>query len=115
MLVNLVTLEEWANGDVGTMKEIIRIFVDNTPPTFALLQGAIDQQNWEGIGQHAHKLKSSYGIVVIGNSLQVIQEIEQLSKGQKDMDQIISKFGDIQRMYATALEEFDEFAAKNPG
>jgi HPt (histidine-containing phosphotransfer) domain-containing protein len=114
MLVNLVTLEEWANGDVGTMKEIIRIFVDNTPPTFSLLQGAIDQQNWDGIAQHAHKLKSSYGIVVIGNSLHVIQEVEQLAKSQKDLDQIKSKFWEIQRMYATALTEFEDFYAKNP-
>ncbi len=115
MLVNLVTLEEWANGDVGTMKEIIRIFVDNTPQTFSLLQDAIDQKNWDGIAQYAHKLKSSYGIVVIGNSLQVIQEIEQFARTQKDLDQIISKFGEVTGMYATALGEFEVFYAKNPG
>ena len=113
MLVNLASIEEWANGDVGTMKEIIRLFMDNTPPTLDLLGKAVEGWDWEGVVRHAHKLKSSYGIVTIGNSLELIQGIEQAGREQRDKDRIREDFQTVRDQYAVATTEFDAFMAEN--
>jgi HPt (histidine-containing phosphotransfer) domain-containing protein len=113
MLVNLEIIEEYANGDVDTMKEIIRLFVENTPPTLDLLEKAIAGWAWEDVVRHAHKLKSSYGIVRIGNSLELIQGIEQAGRQQRDQEQIVTDFAEVRRMYAEAAIELDAFVAKN--
>jgi HPt (histidine-containing phosphotransfer) domain-containing protein len=114
MLVHLESLEEWANGDIGTMKEIIHLFVDNTPPTLDLLQKAIEEWDWEQIVKYAHKLKSSYGIVTIGNSLPLIQDIEQAAREKKDEEKIKADFQEVRDQFATAVKEFDVFNANNP-
>ncbi|TDW99727.1 Hpt domain-containing protein [Dinghuibacter silviterrae] len=111
MLVNLEIIEEYASGDVDTMKEIIRLFVDNTPPTLDLLGEAISVWAWEDVVRHAHKLKSSYGIVMIGNSLDLIQGIEQAGRQQRDKEQIVADFTEVRRMYTEATKEFDAFMA----
>jgi HPt (histidine-containing phosphotransfer) domain-containing protein len=114
MLVNLESIEEWANGDVGTMKEIIRLFVENTPPTLDLLGKAIGEWDWENVVRYAHKLKSSYGIVIIGNSLELIQGIEQAGREQRDEERIKTDFKIIRDQYAGAVKEFDVFIGANP-
>jgi HPt (histidine-containing phosphotransfer) domain-containing protein len=113
MLVNLESIEEWANGDVATMKEIIRLFADNTPPTLDLLGQAIQGADWEGVVRYAHKLKSSYGIVTISNSLALIQGIEQGGREQGNLERIQADFEEVRRQYAEAVKEFDAFNAKN--
>lgn len=111
MLVNLEIIEEYASGDVDTMKEIIRLFMDNTPPTLDLLGSAISVWAWDDVVKHAHKLKSSYGIVMIGNSLELIQEIEQAGRQKSGQEQIVKDFAEVRRMYGEALHEFDTFMA----
>ena len=113
MLVNLESIEEWANGDVGTMKEIIRLFTDNTPPTLDLLGQAIQAWDWDGVVRYAHKLKSSYGIVTISNSLALIQGIEQAGREQRDQERIQVDFAEVCRQYTEAVKEFDAFNAQN--
>lgn len=114
MLVNLESIEEWANGDTATMKEIIKLFVENTPPTLNLLDKAISEKDWESITKYAHKLKSSYGIVIIGNSLQLIQGIEQMGRDQKDESRIREDFGKVQDQYSEAVTEFEAFNLQHP-
>lgn len=113
MFVNLESIEEWANGDVGTMKEIIRLFMDNTPPTLELLGKAVEGWDWEGVVRYSHKLKSSYGIVTIANSLELIQGIEQAGREQRDQERIEADFAEVRRQYAEAVKEFDAFMAQN--
>lgn len=114
MLVNLDNIAEWANGDTVMMKEIIRIFVENTPPTLQLLETAIAENDWENIARHSHKLKSSYGIVVIGNSLDLLKGIEQSGKEKKDEEKIREDFILVKSQYEAAQAEFDAFNRDNP-
>ena len=113
MMINLESLEEWANGDVGTMKEIIHLFLENTPPTLLLLKTAIDTEDWIQIVKHAHKLKSSYGIVTIANSLSLIQSIEHSALEKKGLAGIRKDFQTVQEQYDAAVLEFDVFVKEN--
>jgi HPt (histidine-containing phosphotransfer) domain-containing protein len=114
MIINLESLEEWANGDAGTMKEIIHLFLENTPPTLLLLKTSIETEDWTQIVKHAHKLKSSYGIVTISNSLSLIQDIEHSALEKKDLDRIRKDFQTVQEQYGIAVGEFDAFVKDNP-
>jgi len=114
MMIHLESLEEWANGDITTMKEIIHLFVENTPITLGLLGRAIETQDWEQIIKHSHKLKSSYGIVTIGNSLELIQRMEQSGIDKKDPERIQADFKTVNEQYKAAVLEFDAFVRDNP-
>ena len=113
MLVNFDSMEEWANGDVPTMKEIIRLFMENTPPTLDLLGKAITAWDWDGVVRHAHKLKSSYSIVTVANGSELIQGIETAGRDQADKDKIVADFETVRRQYAEAVKEFEAFIAQS--
>lgn len=112
MLVNFDSMEEWANGDVPTMKEIIRLFMENTPPTLDLLGAAIGTWDWDGVVRHAHKLKSSYSIVTVANGYALIQGIEVAGREQRDTDKIVADFATVRQQYAEAVKEFEAFMAQ---
>ena len=114
MLIDLESLEEWANGDIATMKEIIHLFEENTPPTLQLLNQAIASENWEEIARHAHKLKSSYGIVVIGNSLELVQAIQECGLQKTNLDLVKKDFASLEEQFEAAKSEFADFKEKNP-
>jgi HPt (histidine-containing phosphotransfer) domain-containing protein len=114
MMINFESLEEWANGDIGTMKEIIHLFLENTPPALLLLKHAIDTQDWGQIVKHAHKLKSSYGIVTISNSLTLIQGIEHSGLEKTDLERVHTDFQTVLEQYGAAAAELDAFIKANP-
>lgn len=113
MIINFESLSEWANGDVATMKEIIHLFLENTPPTLQMLKTAIETEDWPGIARHAHKLKSSYGIVTVSNSLSLIQGIEQSAHEKQDLDRIAKDMKTLEEQFALGEKEFDTFMKEN--
>lgn len=108
-MINFDTLKEWANDDVDTMKEILHLFLQNTPPMLHQLELAVNTEDWEEIYKFAHKLKSSYGIVTIGNSLDLITDMEVLSYKKISISEIQDKMKQVLEQYAAAEIDCHEF------
>ncbi len=88
--------------------------MENTPQTLHLLKTAIETEDWLQIVKYAHKLKSSYGIVTISNSLSLIQDMEHSALEKKDLDRIRKDFRTVQEQYGIAEGEFDLFVKEHP-
>lgn len=69
--INLDYLRQMASGDNVFMKEIINMFIHQTPANINLLYNYAVTQQWKEVKAVAHKMKSS--IVLVG-----IQELEDI-------------------------------------
>ena len=75
-LYDLTMVESISGGDQGFIKKMVQLFVDTMPQNVGDLQTALQQENWEMVGKHAHKMKStidSMGITLLKEDIRAIE------------------------------------------
>lgn len=80
--------------DRHQQQEIISLFLANTPLQLAELLADAENQDWERVGQQAHKLISSVGIIQANGLLALLKGIEGQAKARArqepaDMDRLL--------------------------
>ncbi len=89
--VSLDYLQEFSNGDEEFIKEMINMFLDNTPVDIEALQKHLMAQNWEQVYKTAHKLKPNFMMVGMKAQEKVSENIEVLTNEDNiDKEQITS-------------------------
>ena len=71
-------LQELEDDDY--MIEVLQIFLKSTPEALGAMKQQYLQENWDGVYKHAHKLKSSLGILQMTALAERITEIEILAR-----------------------------------
>ena len=95
-LVDFSYVMELGSGKPDFVKQVLAIFLDNTPPGLKELEQLIrGGDDWEKISKQAHFLKSSVGIVKVKDMYERLQQIEMLAKQKKQKDTIVSLLNDI--------------------
>ena len=69
---------ERVDGDEPLLRELIQIFLEETPKQLALLQQAIETANPEHIERTAHSLKSELGYLGLPNAAEKAKDLEQM-------------------------------------
>ena len=76
MLINLDNLRSLSRDNEAFLKEILRVYLDNTPVDLAKMRAAVIEENWHVVRYFAHKMKSSsYAIGFVSGHAQ-FQKIE---------------------------------------
>jgi len=87
--VDFSYLEEMAEGKADFIKQVLTIFMDNTPKGLKDLEKLIKEKaSFEKIQKQAHFLKSSFGIVKVEGMQECLQQMESLAREGKDRQQI---------------------------
>ncbi|MFI5148443.1 MAG: response regulator [Bacteroidia bacterium] len=79
---NLDYLHSLAKGNEGFVKEMIRIFSQQTPEAIRTLKKALDSSDWDTVGAIAHKMKPSFSFMGIHSMKEVIEALERNAKKQ---------------------------------
>lgn len=74
--VSLEVLESMADGDPEYITEILRLFCQTMPEYADELQQHYQAKDAVRLSETAHKMKSSLGIIKIGNSQQLVEKLE---------------------------------------
>lgn len=116
-LIDFDFLNEIADGDPSYICDVIDIFIDTVPPGIENLSNLIKTgTDWDAIYKQSHALKSSLGIVKIGNLLDEMAGIELNAMAEKDTERaratlhkIVSIFNEA---YPVLLAEKAKYEAK---
>ncbi|WKD86190.1 Phosphotransferase RcsD [Polaribacter huanghezhanensis] len=103
-VVDLSYLNESLSGDSEMLRQMIQLFLDQSPKKIALLKKNVIKKDFNAIRETSHFLKSSFSIMGL-ESKKELSKIEQLSTQQEDYDTITI-------LTEKVLNNFDESAAE---
>lgn len=114
-LIDFDFLNEISGGDAGYMSDVLDIFLSTVPDGIENLNKLIlETEDWDSIYKLSHSLKSSLGIVKVGNLLELMTGIEANAMKEKDKAKAISDiqsitatFDEARPQLLTAKEEYD--------
>lgn len=100
-------------GDALTVKNIIALFVSQTPANVKQLKEFVATKDWTGLKKLCHKMKASYALIGLLEVKNYLQEIE----GDCEQNNInVSKFEAhlkvIQEINVKAVDELESYLAK---
>ncbi|WP_301399846.1 Hpt domain-containing protein [Polaribacter huanghezhanensis] len=102
--MDLSYLNESLSGDSEMLRQMIQLFLDQSPKKIALLKKNVIKKDFNAIRETSHFLKSSFSIMGL-ESKKELSKIEQLSTQQEDYDTITI-------LTEKVLNNFDESAAE---
>lgn len=88
---DLTYLMDLSNGNKQLIREILELFIKQTPADMELLSTHIDQKDWEKAFKQAHHIKPTLAYVGANQLRQELQEIEDAAKHQQHLDSIAAK------------------------
>jgi len=88
---NMDYLEDLSGGNIQLIKEILELFIKQTPPDMDLLATYIKQEEWEKAYKQAHHIKPTLAYVGANGMRAELQEIETLAKNQQELALIPAK------------------------
>ncbi|HXU27678.1 MAG TPA: Hpt domain-containing protein [Bacteroidia bacterium] len=105
-VIDLTYLNEISKGDANFIKEMIGIFLDETPEEINQLEKAITHADFEKIRAISHHMKSTVPFVgldiIIGSEL---AQIENLALDKKEIEIIGTNFEKVKAVFQQAHEE----------
>ena len=97
-LYDLTMVESISGGDQGFIKKMLQLFIDTMPQNVGELQSALQQENWEMVGKHAHKMKSTIDSMGISELKEDIRAVESSGKNKTNLEKVpalVTKVADI--------------------
>ncbi|MEC3881167.1 Hpt domain-containing protein [Parapedobacter sp. 10938] len=97
---DLAYLMDLSNGNTQLIREILDLFIKQTPSDMQLLTTYVEQEDWESAYKQAHHIKPTLAYVGANEMRQELQEIEDDAKHRQNVDGIAAKL-------ATMLPKLD--------
>jgi HPt (histidine-containing phosphotransfer) domain-containing protein len=113
-VVDFSYIDELSGGKPDFIRQVLTIFMENTPPGLKQLEDLIRNTNkWDAISKQAHFLKSSVSVIKIDGMHERLQKIELMAKEKKGaakaeittlLDEIVSTFSKAEVIINEKLE-----------
>lgn len=87
-LYDLSMVEMISGGDKSFITKMIQLFIDTMPQNVSELKASLQQQNWEMLGKHAHKMKSTIDSMGISSLKEDIRAIESSGKNKTNLETV---------------------------
>jgi signal transduction histidine kinase/CheY-like chemotaxis protein/HPt (histidine-containing phosphotransfer) domain-containing protein len=105
--LDLSELQAMAKGNKQFIREMAEIFVEQNPGDMAELESAIAGEDYEGISNIAHRMKTSVGFIGLKALMQLLNDMERLGKQQQGIAEIREKFVRVKTGCANAVAELN--------
>ncbi len=110
-ITDLSYLEQLSNGDKGFVKEMIEVFIVQTPEGLDNLERHLSNKDWKMVRAVAHKMKPSFTFVGVKELTGVMGLIEEYAESQTHLELIPDLLVKVKSSCAKAMIELE--AAKN--
>jgi HPt (histidine-containing phosphotransfer) domain-containing protein len=90
-------LEELYFNDWDYVREMFKIFIENTVPEYSTLQNAFIAENWEEVRRLAHKIKPTFSMVGLSDIEAHMLELEHSAKNRVPHEALVEIFNKIER------------------
>lgn len=113
-IVKLDELNSLAKGNQDFVKDMIEIFLNQTPADMKQIETAIKNNNAEQASAIAHKMKTSVGFIGLKPLLdESLIKIESLGKKKEGIDEISKEFKHVKSIIDKAIEELKQVLKDN--
>ncbi len=105
MIYNLDKLQELSGGDEEFIVSVVEVFIEETPQDLLNLKNAIENKDFEGIYQNAHKIKPNVDLLGMEEVRQNAYDIEMQGRNDKNMEIITKLFPFVETTINDAIVE----------
>lgn len=103
-LVDLTFLKELSGDDPQYMYDVLEIFIGTVPEGLEKLDNLISNtEDWEAIYKQAHFLKSSTGIIKIGDIYSQLEKTESLARKNMQLQKDDAEYNKIKQQVPTFI------------
>ncbi|HET6244316.1 MAG: response regulator [Bacteroidetes bacterium] len=103
--IDLNYLRSLSKGDDNFIKEIIMLFIQQTPVAIDNMKRHYENKNWELLMAEAHKIKPSFGFIGGIKLVELAREIENFSSKKVNSNLVSKSILDIETICNNAYEE----------
>ncbi len=104
-LYDLSQLHDMLGEGTPDSREILELFLDLTPETQAAMESAFKTQDYEKLGNLAHKMKSSTRLLGMEKISHALQELETISIKSQDTQQLSELMSQLQSLLPAVTEQ----------
>ena len=104
-IANTEYLEELSSGNPVLIRQIVELFLEQTPGDIELLASHVRNQDWDATYKQAHYLKPTLVYVGAKKLHEQVSTIEQLAKKEKELDRLPEIVGGILPSFAILYNE----------
>ena len=104
-IINLEYLRETTVDNPKLIKEIISIFLNQTPGFLLRLDEAVNSKNWAEVKAVAHKMKPTVNYVGVLSIENIIKNIEDFSEQRINLDEIPTLLSELKNVCERAFIE----------
>lgn len=106
---DLSYLMDLSSGNTQLIREILELFMKQTPADIDLLSTYIEQGNWEQAYKQAHHIKPTMAYVGANHMRQELQEIEDAAKYGQNVESIPDKLAAMRPRLDVLYGELDAY------
>ena len=86
--IDLSYLRESTDNNTELMKQIIEVFLKQTPAAIERLEAALQNEDWNDLRKTSHKMKPTFEYVGIKHLRSLVSEIQITAENQVDLDKL---------------------------
>ncbi|MFC3199256.1 Hpt domain-containing protein [Parapedobacter deserti] len=106
---NMDYLQDLSGGNTELIREILELFIRQTPPDMERLAAYIQQGDWEKVYKQAHHIKPTLAYVGANEMREELQKIETLAKNELELDTVYGKFCELLPRLETLYDELKAY------
>ncbi|MEO1053238.1 MAG: ATP-binding protein [Bacteroidota bacterium] len=107
-VIDLTYLKNISNNDDTFMVEMIETFIKNTGSAIEEIKVKLEEEDWNEVGNIAHRIKPSITFMGIESMKPVIKNIEDYSKNEKHLEEVPQLFESFTAAIEVAFKELKE-------
>jgi HPt (histidine-containing phosphotransfer) domain-containing protein len=107
-VLDLDHLKRIVGNDPAFLRQVLQIFVRNTPQDMQALSESASAGNFEQVGFYAHKLKSAAGAIGYTQAYDDFKQLEVLAKNQYPMAQIEQRVVKLSKECMSCMVDIEE-------
>lgn len=93
--IDLTYLNEISGGDNAFIKEMLDLFLNTTAIEVSEFDTLLANQNYEGIGQLAHKMKAPIQMLGASVLFEKVRTLEMIGKGKDNLESVPGLINEI--------------------
>lgn len=103
--IDLEYLEQLANGSNEFMRDMIVLFMEQTPAALDKMEQYLREKDWKMLRGILHKIKPSVSFVGLKEIAQTVKEAEEFAGNEKNLEQLPEMIYKIKQACTAAIEE----------
>ena len=102
---DLTYLRTLSNGDNGFIKEMLSLFIAQTPDILTRMTNYLNMQDWQALSSAAHKMKPSIMFVGLKEIEEDLKKVEDYSAERINTEAIAPMLARIKEICTVAVDE----------